>query len=113
MQVFFFFGQYHFANTQRANRAISGGLVDGDMSEHSRMVPPTQIHTPEDAELPLSSEQGCTHVAAAQPSCLSTGSGGTLSLSADTLPSVRFVLCVWLWFNRWEELVLSLLLSLS
>lgn len=111
----FFLGQYHFANTQRANRTTSGGLVDGDVSVHSHMVPPTQTHTPEDAELPLSSERGCTHVAAV------TSEITTVLLvhrfrwnpvqvdscpPADTHPSVCFVLCVWLCSNRWEELVL-------
>ena len=42
--VFFFFCQYHSANTQRANRAISGARLDADMSVHSHMVTPMQIH---------------------------------------------------------------------
>lgn len=39
-----FFHQYHSANTHRANRPISGAPVDADMSVHSHMVTPTQIH---------------------------------------------------------------------
>lgn len=109
-----FFHQYHSANTHRANRPISGAPVDADMSVHSHMVTPTQIHPRRTQQSYLCPLNGAAHTwlksqeMKSQSSWLSTGSGRTLSklTHMSTFRHSSSVFCVWLWFNRWAALVL-------
>lgn len=107
-----FFCQLHSANSQRKQSHIRspGGCRHECTPAHGHAYANTP--TPDEAELPLSSERRCTHTAAAtrvksQLSCLSTSSGWTLSKSTHMSTFVHpGVFCVWLWFNRWAPLVL-------